>query len=135
MTDYRYLIVGGGMTAAAAADGIREVDRDGSIGAVTSESHPPYDRPPLSKGLWKGKALETIWRKTDLPGLTIHQGRRIERIDLKAKQASDDRGAVYRFEKLLFATGGTPRRLPFGGEEVIYFRTLDDYRRLRGLAE
>jgi NADPH-dependent 2,4-dienoyl-CoA reductase/sulfur reductase-like enzyme len=48
---------------------------------------------------------------------------------------TDDRGIVYTFEKLLLATGGTPRRLPFGGDRVIYFRTLDDYRRLRQLAE
>ena len=47
----------------------------------------------------------------------------------------DDRGIVYTFEKLLLATGGTPRRLPFGGDRVIYFRTLDDYRRLRQLAD
>jgi NADPH-dependent 2,4-dienoyl-CoA reductase/sulfur reductase-like enzyme len=41
----------------------------------------------------------------------------------------------YAYEKLLLATGGRTRRLPFGGEEVIYFRTLDDYRRLRALAD
>jgi NADPH-dependent 2,4-dienoyl-CoA reductase/sulfur reductase-like enzyme len=134
MPDYRYLIVGGGMTAAAAAEGIREADAGGSIGMVGAEPHPPYDRPPLSKALWKGKPLETIWRRSDLPGLTFHQGLRITRIDLKAKQAADDRGTVYRFEKLLLATGGTPRHLPFGGEDLIYFRTLDDYRSLRDLS-
>jgi NADPH-dependent 2,4-dienoyl-CoA reductase/sulfur reductase-like enzyme len=40
-------------------------------------------------------------------------------------------GEVYGYGKLLLATGGSPRRLPFGGEEIIYFRTLADYRRLR----
>ena len=40
---------------------------------------------------------------------------------------------VYTYEKLLLATGGTPRRLPFGGDRIIYFRTLDDYQRLRAL--
>ena len=45
------------------------------------------------------------------------------------------RARRYGYEKLLLATGGRPRRLPFGGDEVIYFRTLDDYRHLRALAD
>jgi len=47
---------------------------------------------------------------------------------------TDDQGTVHTFEKLLLATGATPRRLPFGGDQVIYYRTLDDYQRLRALA-
>src|SRR5262245_33593966 len=53
MPGYRYLIVGGGLTADGACKGIREVDQDGSIGVVGSEPHPPYLRPPLTKDLWK----------------------------------------------------------------------------------
>jgi 3-phenylpropionate/trans-cinnamate dioxygenase ferredoxin reductase subunit len=49
--------------------------------------------------------------------------------------STDDRGETYAYERLLLATGGRPRRLPFGADEVIYFRTLDDYRRLRALAD
>jgi NADPH-dependent 2,4-dienoyl-CoA reductase/sulfur reductase-like enzyme len=45
----------------------------------------------------------------------------------------DDRGEAYGYERLLLATGGRPRRLPFGGERVVYFRTLGDYRRLRAV--
>src|SRR5206468_1139087 len=41
---------------------------------------------------------------------------------------------TYRFQKLLLATGGAPRRLPLETDQIIYFRTLDDYRRLRALA-
>jgi NADPH-dependent 2,4-dienoyl-CoA reductase/sulfur reductase-like enzyme len=48
---------------------------------------------------------------------------------------TDDQGTVYHYEKLLLATGATPRRLPFGGDEIMYFRTLDDYQRLRALTE
>ena len=48
----RYLIVGGGMTGDAACAGIREHDPEGSIVLVGAESHPPYKRPPLTKGLW-----------------------------------------------------------------------------------
>jgi 3-phenylpropionate/trans-cinnamate dioxygenase ferredoxin reductase component len=42
---------------------------------------------------------------------------------------------VYRYEHLLLATGGAPRRLPFGHDQVVYYRTCEDYRRLRRLAE
>jgi NADPH-dependent 2,4-dienoyl-CoA reductase/sulfur reductase-like enzyme len=49
---YQYLIIGGGMTAHAAIGGIREVDPDGTIGLISAEPYPPYDRPPLTKGLW-----------------------------------------------------------------------------------
>ena len=58
MNNYKYLIIGGGMTADAAVSGIREIDSEGSIGLVSAEPDPPYDRPPLSKGLWKGKSIE-----------------------------------------------------------------------------
>jgi len=47
----------------------------------------------------------------------------------------DDRGETYGFDKLLLATGGTARQLPFGDEGIVYFRTLEDYRRLRVLAD
>src|SRR6185437_10442825 len=48
---------------------------------------------------------------------------------------TDDQGTIYTYEKLLLATGGTPRRLPFGGDDIIYYRTFDDYQRLRKLTE
>ena len=65
MRSYRYLIVGGGMTGDAACKGIREHDADGTIGLVGSEPHPPYARPPLTKGLWSGDEEDSIWRGTD----------------------------------------------------------------------
>jgi 3-phenylpropionate/trans-cinnamate dioxygenase ferredoxin reductase component len=134
MPSYKYLILGGGMAGDAAIGGIREVDAAGPVGLIGAESDPPYDRPPLSKGLWKGKPLEGIWRKTDRHGVTLHLGRQARTLDTTNKRVTDDQGTAYTFDKLLLATGGTPRRLPFGGEEIIYFRTVDDYRRLRTLA-
>ena len=133
MPDYTYLIIGGGMTAAAAVAGIREVDQQGSIGVIGAEPDPPYDRPPLSKGLWKDQPLESIWRKTDGRSVTFHLGRMARELDPRSKRVTDDQGAAYTFGKLLLATGCTPRRLPFGGDQMIYYRTVDDYRRLRGL--
>jgi 3-phenylpropionate/trans-cinnamate dioxygenase ferredoxin reductase subunit len=135
MAHYPYLIVGGGMTADAAVRGIRELDANASIGLVGAETDPPYARPPLSKALWKGQPFESVWRKTSDVGVDLHLGRRATTLDLPAKRIVDDRGADYTFDKLLIATGGTPRRLRFGGDRVTYFRTLDDYRRLRALAD
>src|SRR6266566_4398634 len=107
---------------------------NGTIGLVGAEPHPPYNRPPLSKALWKGDPEESIWRKTAATGAQLTLGRRVTAIDPRGHTATDDRGTVYRFEKLLLATGGLPRRLPAQSDAVIYFRTLEDYRRLRGLA-
>ena len=134
MPDYTYLIVGGGMTADAAAQAIRAADPAGSIGVIGAEPHPPYDRPPLSKALWKGEPEEKIWRKTAATGAELHLGRRVASLDPRAHQATDDRGTKYRFAKLLLATGGMPRQLPLKTDQIIYYRTLDDYRRLRPLA-
>ena len=47
----------------------------------------------------------------------------------------DDRSESYHYNKLLLATGGIPNKLPFGGDEIIYFRTLDDYQKVRSLTE
>jgi NADPH-dependent 2,4-dienoyl-CoA reductase/sulfur reductase-like enzyme len=135
MHHYTYLIIGGGMTAAAAVEGIRQADPKGTIGLIGTETHPPYKRPPLSKGLWKGKPFESIWLQTEGHGVTLHLGRTVRALDPRQKQVTDDQGAVYTYDKLLLATGGTPRRLPFGGDHIIYFRTLDDYQQLRALTE
>jgi 3-phenylpropionate/trans-cinnamate dioxygenase ferredoxin reductase subunit len=134
MPHYKYLIVGGGMTADAAAAGIREVDAEGTIGMVSAEQSPPYNRPPLSKGLWKGEALDSIWRGTLKQGVTLHLGRTVQALDPSRKTVTDDQGNAYTFEKLLLATGATPRRLLFNAS-VIYYRTVDGYRNLRELAD
>ena len=132
---YQYLIIGGGMTADAAIGGIRQTDPSGAIGLIGADPHPPYNRPPLSKALWKGKPLDTVWRRTDRRGVDLHLGRTAVGLDPGRKQVTDDQGTIYTWEKLLLATGGIPRRLGFGGDRVIYFRTLDDYTRLRALTE
>jgi 3-phenylpropionate/trans-cinnamate dioxygenase ferredoxin reductase component len=123
------------LTADAACKGIRERDPDGTIGVVADEPHPPYARPPLTKALWKGDDEDTIWCGTSELGVELRLGRTIVSLDLPANQATDDAGETYAYERLLLATGGRSRRLPFGGDEVIYFRTLDDYRRLRAFAD
>jgi 3-phenylpropionate/trans-cinnamate dioxygenase ferredoxin reductase subunit len=133
MPHYTYLLIGGGMTADAATQGIREVDPHGTIGLISTEPVAPYNRPPLSKGLWKGDSPETIRRETAGRRVAMHLGRTARALDPAGKRVTDDVGAVYTYDKLLLATGGTPRRLPFGGDEIIYYRTVADYERLRAL--
>ncbi len=106
MPDFPYLIVGGGMTAAAAVEGILEHEPGARIGMIGDEPHPPYNRPPLSKGLWKGKPLEGIWRKVPVENVTMHLGRRAVTLDLERKVVRDDNGVDYRYGRLLLATGG-----------------------------
>lgn len=134
MARYRYLVVGGGMTGDAACRGIRDHDADGTIGLVAAEPHAPYARPPLSKALWAGKDEGSVWRGTADLGVDVHSGRRIVQLDLEARTATDDAGTAYGYERLLLATGGTPRRLASASDDIVYFRTLDDYRGLRAIA-
>jgi NADPH-dependent 2,4-dienoyl-CoA reductase/sulfur reductase-like enzyme len=133
MPQYRYLIVGAGMTGDAAAHGIRELDAAGPIALLGAEPHPPYNRPPLSKGLWKGDDEDSTYRKPPAEGVELRSGRRAVRLDLPSHRLIDDLGEAHGFEKLLLATGGVPRRVAGWDERVIYYRTLDDYRRLRDL--
>jgi 3-phenylpropionate/trans-cinnamate dioxygenase ferredoxin reductase subunit len=135
MRHYRYLIVGGGLAGDAAVRGIRELDADGSIGMFSMELNPPYTRPNLSKGLWKGRPLDKIWRHTESLGLDMLLGRKVTHLDPQVKCVRDELGDDYTFDKLLLATGGTPVHLPFGGDDIIYFRDLQDYQRLRTLSE
>ena len=134
MAHYKYLIIGGGMTAAAAVDGIREVDRAGNVGLISAEPDPPYARPPLSKGLWKGERASSIWLTSRRPRVKVHLGRVVTEIVPRKREVRDGQGGVYTYDKLLLATGGRPRRLPFGDGRIIYFRTWSDYQRLRLLS-
>lgn len=131
MPNYKYLILGGGMTGDSAVKGIRENDTEGTIGLISNEKYPPYNRPPLTKDLWKGTDVSKIWRGTDKFDVTLHLSTYITRLDAENRYLLDDKGVKYEFEKLLLATGGRPIKLPFGGEDVIYYRHLSDYEKLR----
>jgi NADPH-dependent 2,4-dienoyl-CoA reductase/sulfur reductase-like enzyme len=135
VSDYRYLIVGGGLTADAACKGIRSMDAEGSIGLIGDEPDPPYLRPPLSKGLWLGKDESTIWRGTDEQGVDLLLGREAVALDLDARTVTDDRGETHGYEKLLLATGGRPREIPGAAPGVVYYRTVADYRAVREAAK
>ncbi len=135
MAHYNYIIIGGGMTGDAAVKGIRNIDKKGLIALIGTEKDKPYDRPPLSKKLWKGDTIDTIWRKTPETDLHFYLGRTATSIDRKKKSISIDGSEEATYDKLLLATGGTVRTLPFKAEGIIYYRTVEDYRRLRLLTE
>jgi 3-phenylpropionate/trans-cinnamate dioxygenase ferredoxin reductase component len=141
MTDFTYLIVGGGMVADAAARGIRELDTDGTIGILSSDTDDPYARPALSKKLWTDP--EFTWdagvdlHTADETGATIFLSTTVTDIDRAGKTVSTSAGGTYGYERLLLATGGTPKALP-GAEpssRVIAFRSAADYRALRAFAD
>ena len=134
MSHYEYLIIGGGLAADAAVRGIRDRDKKGSIGLISAETDPPYARPPLSKSLWKGEPLESVFKGTAELGVALHLGVTATTLDAAQQRVGTSDGSAYSFARLLLATGGVPRRLPFGGDDINYFRTLEDYRRLRRVA-
>ncbi|MFX0040379.1 MAG: NAD(P)/FAD-dependent oxidoreductase [Promethearchaeota archaeon] len=139
MTDYnyKYLIIGGGMAADAAAHSIRDNDPIGTIGLISSENDPPYARPPLSKTLWTGdEEIEDIDLGTSEADIQMHLGLTATKIDRPNKKVIDDKGNKYSYTKLLIATGGTPRKLPNVEEKgLIYYRTLSDYEKLKALVD
>ncbi|HEX5323940.1 MAG TPA: FAD/NAD(P)-binding oxidoreductase [Capsulimonadaceae bacterium] len=136
----RYLIVGGGLTAANAAQSIREHDKEGAVLIVGKEKHPPYDRPPLSKNFQLDQDLnvEDILSKNETfygdNTIQLHVGAMATGIDRAAKQVTLDDGCVVTYEKLLLATGATPRILDAPGAKlsgVCYLRTVDDAEGIR----
>lgn len=133
---HKYLIIGGGLAAVSAISGIREQDPQGSIALLSRESSLPYNRPWLSKQLWTGKkkAEENLIRSREFYSAqhaALFLNTEAAVIRLKEKTVEDFRGNRFRYEKLLLATGGQPRRLDHDGGLVQYYRTLEDYQALR----
>lgn len=125
-----HLIIGAGVAGESAAQAIRSVDADASIAMLGDEAHPPYDRPPLSKALWRDGREDDIWRPIGKAHIDLQLGRRALRIDRAARLVQDDAGDSWEYEQLLLATGGRPRQLSFG-DDFIYYRRYADYQRLR----
>lgn len=134
MDNSKYLIIGGGMTADSAVSGIREIDSIGDILVISEEENSPYNRPPLSKALWKGKGIDSIWRKTSEKNARLLLGKKVQSINPERREVKDSTDQIFTFDKLLIATGGRPRKLPFGGGDIIYYRTLEDFKRLYSLS-
>jgi NADPH-dependent 2,4-dienoyl-CoA reductase/sulfur reductase-like enzyme len=138
MKDPGVVIVGGGLAAQRCAEGLRRRGYEGQVRMVCAEPEPPYDRPPLSKEVLAGAAEEDSvslqpagWYEEKQVELLL--GTRAERLQPAARTLVLDSGATVGYDKLLIATGGVARRLPFleGYGNVHYLRTLADARRLR----
>ncbi len=140
---YRYVIVGGGLAATAAIEGIRAHDRDGGILLLSRENHLPYRRAPLSKDVWRGPYdLEQLSIRSaefyDTQRVEVRLRREVIEIDPENHVLWDERGDSVGFDHVLLATGCRARRLQALGAEssgVRYFRDLEDYIDLRARLE
>lgn len=137
MNDPGVVMVGGGLAAQRCAEGLRRRGYDGKVRMVCAEAERPYDRPPLSKGVLAGaEEPESValrpagWYEENEVELLL--GVRAERLDPAARALELDSGERLEYGRLLIATGGAARRLPFleGYSNVHYLRTLADSRRL-----
>ncbi len=138
MSVSRIVIVGASLAGANAALALRDQGFDGSIALIGEESHPPYERPPLSKAVLLGEADEPDWvrpEKGDLAsaGLDLALGTVATRIDRAGKLVVAG-GAEYPYDTLLLATGSAARRLDLPHADlpgIHTLRTLDDSLGLR----
>ena len=140
-TPAHIVIVGGGLAAASAAKELREQGFAGSIRVIAGEAHAPYIRPPLSKGYLHGKeGLDAVYvHPVEWYGeheIELVTGVRAESVDAEKHTVTLADGTSVPYDKLLLATGSTPRRLGIEGAElagVHYLRTLDDSQALHEL--
>jgi len=136
-----FVILGGGLAGAKAAEALRERGYDGPLVLVGQEEHRPYERPPLSKEFLTGKSErekifvhpESWYSEHDVE---LRLGRHAASIDRSHRQVRLSDGARVPYSKLLLATGSSPRHLPVLGanaDRVLYLRTVDDSERLKGV--
>ena len=134
-----YVIAGASLAGAKAAETLRDEGFDGDIVLIGAEAERPYERPPLSKGYLLGSdARDSVyvhaaeWYAEH--GVDLREGVTVTAIDRGARTVATSSGAQVSYDKLLLATGASPRRLDFPGsdrEEVLYLRTIGDSDRLR----
>ena len=130
----KYLLVGGGLASSAAAEAIRDRDREGAILLVGQEVNRPYHRPPLSKEYLRRQkpraelfAVEPGWFERN--HVDLRTGRRVARLDTARMSATLDNGEELSYERLLIATGASPAPLDVPGSHLpnlFYLRTVDD---------
>jgi 3-phenylpropionate/trans-cinnamate dioxygenase ferredoxin reductase subunit len=131
-----YVVVGGGLAAAKAVETLRDEGFEGPVTLIGREDVRPYERPPLSKGLLLGSAEpdsvfvhSAEWYSEH--NVTLRSGTTVTAVDRAAKVVRTDAGDEIAYQKLLLATGSTPRPLPVpGGDRALLLRTLADSRRI-----
>ncbi len=131
----QYVIIGNSHAAVGAIEGIRSVDRKGSIIVLSSENHFVYGKPLISYYLWGKTTLEKMrYRPDDFYEKNKVQwkgGKTVTAIDPTAGQVICSDGEAFLYDKLLIATGSTPFVPPFKGldsvKDTAYtFMNLDD---------
>ncbi len=137
----KFVILGDGNAGATAAKEIREVKEDAEIKILTDESEPLYNRIML-KNFMKGTLPKQYTRVHDenwyeKRDIDLHLETRVKDADTGEKTVETESGGKFSYEKLLVATGGSPRKLPFddGNENVYYMWTMDDAERIKNAAE
>ncbi|MFF0849921.1 NAD(P)/FAD-dependent oxidoreductase [Streptomyces sp. NPDC003280] len=140
--DQTFVIVGGGLAGAKAAETLRAEGFTGRVILICDERDHPYERPPLSKGYLLGKeerdsvfVHEPAWYARN--DVELHLGQTVDRIDRAAKTVRfGDDGTLVHYDKLLLATGAEPRRLDIPGTGlagVHHLRRLAHAERLKGV--
>ncbi|WP_306187006.1 MULTISPECIES: NAD(P)/FAD-dependent oxidoreductase [unclassified Streptomyces] len=140
--DQTFVIVGGGLAGAKAAETLRAEGFSGRVILICDERDHPYERPPLSKGYLLGKeerdtvfVHEPAWYAQN--DIELHLGQTVDAIDRAAKTVHfGDDGTHVRYDKLLLATGAEPRRLDIPGTDlagVHHLRRLAHAERLKGV--
>jgi 3-phenylpropionate/trans-cinnamate dioxygenase ferredoxin reductase subunit len=133
------IIVGAGLAGASAARTLHDEGFQGRVLLLGEEPELPYDRPPLSKGFLTGETsrsqvyLHEAGFYAD-SGIEVRTGTRVADLDLSASQVVLQTGERLSFDRLLLATGASPRRLQVPGAElggIHYLRDLADADALR----
>lgn len=132
-----HVIVGAGQAGGWAAIGMRQAGFTGRILLLGDETWRPYERPPLSKAALTADAEpEPLYfhpadRYAEL-GIELMLGASVEAVLPKEGRVRLRDGWSLPYDRLLLATGGRARHLPFpGGEHALYLRTLEDARLIR----
>lgn len=133
------VIVGAGQAGFSVAAKLRDLGHGGRITLVGAEPHPPYQRPPLSKGYLLGDLTEErLYLRPlafyDQKAIELRLGSAVETIDRDAKAVSLGCGTVLPYSHLVLATGSRARLLPpdQGGDlgGVYYLRSIADIRKM-----
>lgn len=130
------VVVGASLAGLHAARSLRRRGFDGTLTLVGAESHPPYDRPPLSKqvlaGDWEPDRLVLASSADDELDLRWRLGAEALGLDVAARRLELSGGDHIDWDGLVIATGARPRRLDDGGRAGVHvLRSLDDCLALR----
>ena len=124
----QYVIIGNSTAATFAIEGIRAIDRAGSITVISDETRPAYGRPLISYYLYGRIRLEnTAYRPASFytdNGVTLKYGVRAEKIDPKKKTVVLSDGSTIGYDKLLVATGSSPLVPPADGLDAVKYHTF-----------